>query len=538
MNLKKGMLASLNVIMIAALITACSGGNNTESTGGNTGNSGNKSNKGNGEKSGEVVTVNAMWMYDWFKEKKWGVDPVTKKLTEETGVQLKFSGPGGNGEEKANVMLVSGDYPEVMWMDRGPIWDKYVSSGALYAIDELAKEYGFNDLVGKYIPQHVVDSLKHPDGHLYGIPNWFNDKGEFALGKSVMVRNDIYEQMGSPEIKTIQDLESYLYKVRDSKPTFNGVKVYPLGLDYNLDFMIETPNLWGSKNKEFRYYDEANKQVKFWMYNDSTKEYLRWLNKMFLEKMIDPENFSNNDEKRNEAYNKGKWATSFSYVWDYWGPNVVLKKADPKVFYKAIPAPAGKEGVTPYFQGYGTVGWNVSVITKNAKNPEAIIRFFNHYMSPEGQIASFYGIEGETYDMKDGVPMLKDGVYDEKMKDWEAYGLKTGIRHLDMNQNQKYNWEGVSESPDRKADRQIAEAAGFDGTALGILSIDPTTPEGIAWANIKSGLLPDITKIIMAKSPEEVDTRLAETLKKYEGMGLKGVEEAWTKQYDERQAAK
>lgn len=542
MRLKKRVAFVLAAVLIMSLIAACSG-NNTEG-GSSSGpvekeapsSAAEATAKQEEQKKVEPVTVKAMWMYDWFKEKKWGEDPVTRKVTAETGVTFNFSGPGGNGDEKANVMLVSGDYPEVMWMDRGPTWDKYVSSGALYAIDELAEQYGLTDLIGKNIPQTVVDNLKHSDGHLYGIPNWFNTKGEFSARAGVMVRNDIYEQYGAPEIKTIADFEAYLTKVRDANLTFQGSKLYPLGLDFTDTFIVEMANLWGSKNKDLKYYDETNKQVRFFMYNEESKQALRWLNKMYREKMIDPENFSFNQEMRNEAYNNGKFAASFSTVWDYWTPNEVLKKIDPNVFYKAIPAPAGNEGIQPYFQGYSTVGWNISVITKNAKNPEAIMQFFDYYMKPEGQILSLYGIEGETWDMVDGEPRLKPGVYEEKQKDWDAYGLKTGIRYLDLNQNQAFNWEGESEAPDRQADRRIAEDASFDGTTLSVLSLDTTSSEGIAWANIKSGLLNDLTKILLSDGEVTVNARIDDALKKYEGMGLQAVEQAWTKKYEERLA--
>jgi putative aldouronate transport system substrate-binding protein len=534
---KSGVLILLAVMM--GLMVACSGGNrgvesnNPDVSDNEASSSTGEANQGE-QKTIEPVTVNAMWMYDWFKGKKWGQDPVTRKITADTGVTFNLSGPGGDGDGKANVMLVSGDYPEVMWMDRGPTWDKYVSSGALYAIDELAEKYGMTDLVGNNIPQTVVDNLKHPDGHLYGIPNWFNTKGENSIGRGTLIRNDIYNQLGEPEIKSIADFEAYLYKVRDSNPTFNGAKVYPLGLDYSDTLIVDLSNLWGSQNTDYKYYDEGSQQVKFFMYNDSTKQELRWLNKMYREKMIDPENFTYNMQTRNEAYNQGKYAASFGTVWDYWSYNEVLKKTDSNVYYKAIPAPAGNDGVKPYFQGYSTVGWNVAVITKNAKNPEAIMRFFDYYMKPEGQILSYYGLEGKTWEMVDGQPRLLPGVYEEKQKDWEGYGVKTGVRYLELNQNQAYNWENVGEAPEKHADRSIAEATGFDGTALNILSLDATSSEGIAWAEIKSELLNNLTKILLSDSEATVDARIEATLKKYEGMGLQAVEQAWTKKYEER----
>jgi len=168
------------------------------------------------EKSEELepITFTAMWMYDWFNT-KWGEDPASRKITELTGVSFDLSAPTGDGNEKASLMLVSKDYPEIMWMDRNAVWHNYVSAGALYAIDELAEQYDCPKLIGEYIPESTVRNLKHPDGHLYGIPNWFSDKGQQSVGGTLNVRIDIYEALGLPEIKTIDDLYNYLVKVKE-----------------------------------------------------------------------------------------------------------------------------------------------------------------------------------------------------------------------------------------------------------------------------------------------------------------------------------
>lgn len=166
------------------------------------------------------------------------------------------------------------------------------------------------------------------------------------------------------------------------------------------------------------------------------------------------------------------------------------------------------------------------------------MRFFNYYMSPEGQMLSFYGIEGETWEMKDGIPVLKQHAYEQMQMDWDGYSQKTGVRYLELNQYHKYNWEKQSESPDRQADRRIAELFKFDGTDLSVLSIDPNSKAGIVWANMKSGLLMDITTVLIADSEKGARARFEELLAKYERMGVKDVEKEWTKQYQERQKVK
>ncbi|WP_373231934.1 extracellular solute-binding protein [Cohnella sp.] len=521
----------LIILSLAMAVSACSGSNSSSPSGAASNSS---ENSAPSESGNEVVTVQASWMYEWWKPKEWGIEPVTKKLTEKTGVQFQFNGISGDGNEKASVMLLAKDYPEVMWMDRGPILDKYIAAGALYSIDELAEKYGFTEILNSYIPQSAINALKKPDGHLYGIPNWFNEKGEFAVGGAFNIRNDIYSQLGSPEIKTIDEFTDFLRKVKESKLTYDGKAMYPIGFQGITGNVERLANLWGSQNMSGRYYDEKEGKVKFYLRNETALSALKWLNTLYKEKLLDPENFTYKSEQFDEAAAKGKFAIILANFWDLWKASETLKLSNPDAYYKAIPHPAGTSGVEPNGDGYNTAGWNVAVITKNAKDPEKIMRFFNYYLSPEGQILSFYGIEGETWEMVDGNPMLKPGVYDEIRKDAEGYGKKTGVRYLDLNQYQKYNWERDVESEDRKADRAIIDSVNFDGTQLSILTLDGESKEGIAYANINASMENELTKIIMSANESEVESKYNDLIKRLEKQGLNSIEDAWTAMYKEK----
>ncbi|RCW43058.1 extracellular solute-binding protein [Paenibacillus prosopidis] len=528
MSLVKKMPKVLVIIVLVFAAAACSSSPNTA-----TENQTETSNQStNADQS--TVTVQASWMYEWWKPKEWGNDPVTKVLTEKTGVQFKFNGISGDGNEKASVMLLAKDYPEVMWMDRGPVLDKYIAAGALYSIDELAEKYNFPDITSNYIPESAINALKKPDGHFYGIPNWFNEAGEFAVGGAFNIRADLYSQLGSPEIKTIDDLTNFLRKVKESNLKYDGKAMYPIGFQGITGNVERLANLWGSQNASGRYYDANEDTVKHYLRNETTLSALKWLNMLYKEKLLDPENFTYKSEQFDEAAAKGKFAIILANFWDLWKASEVLKLSNPDSYYKVIPHPAGTAGVQPNGDGYNTAGWNVAVITKNAKNPEKIMEFFNYYLSPEGQILSFYGIEGETWENVGGKPMLKPGVYEEIVKDAEGFGKKTGVRYLDLNQYQKYNWERDAESEDRKADRAIIESVNFDATQLSILTLDGESKEGIAYANISASLETELTQIIMAASGDEVAAKYDDLIKRLDKQGLKSIEDAWTVLYKEK----
>lgn len=545
LKLKRFIAAAVILVMMASVITACEstkkdtgkeditseGSKEVESKNGES----TQDSSGDGKTEElEPVTFTAMWMYDWFKT-KWGEDPASRKITELTGVTLDLSAPTGDGNDKANLMLVSKDYPEIMWMDRNAVWHNYVSAGALYAIDELAAKYNCPKLVGEYIPESTVKNLKHPEGHLYGIPNWFSDKGQQSVGGTLNIRADIYEALGSPEFKTIDDLYNYLVKVKEKNFEFNGQRVYPFSYTGKADIVGMLANLWGNKIREYKYFDEQEQKVKFYLRNSDALEAVKFLNKLYREKLLDTDIFTYKGEEQLQALAKGKYAVDFGWIWNLWDKvNNPLMAIDPKVYFKAVTPPTGKLGVKPYVDSYSTTGWNVAVITKNCKNPERAIKYFDFYMSPQGQAISFYGIEGETWEWVDEMPRFKDGVFDQLKADWDGYSKKTGVWYITFNQNQKYNPETQEEKGQRKADRNIAEEFAFDGTALSILSVDGGSEAGKAWSNISLSLDEEMTKIILSKTEAACVEAYNKLLKKCEGLGIQKTEEEWTKQYVDR----
>jgi putative aldouronate transport system substrate-binding protein len=349
----------------------------------------------------------------------------------------------------------------------------------------------------------------------------------------VNVRQDIHAALGRPSLATIADLHSYLKAVKANDFRTSGAKVYPLGLDWRLEWLPVIANLWGGRiDKSLKYLDEKTGEVKFYLRSEAAYESLKWLNSLYHEGLIDPENFSYQLQQRDEAYNSGKFAVVFGYFFDLWDPNRVLQSQNSEMFYAAVDAPQGTPGVPALMDSYSVLGWNVAAITKNCSDPEAAMRFFDFYMSEEGQILSFYGIEGETWEMQDGKPMLLPGVYEAKIADWDGYGQKTGVRYLDLNQSQKYNWEKDMEIGQRKADRAIATKYGFNGTDLSQLVLDGKSDAGKAFANIEASLLAEVTRLVLVDDPNKFDAKYREVMGNFETLKLALVEQEWNRLYN------
>jgi putative aldouronate transport system substrate-binding protein len=221
-------------------------------------------------------------------------------------------------------------------------------------------------------------------------------------------------------------------------------------------------------------------------------------------------------------------------MWDLWTPNSVLSQRDSEMYFYAIDVPRGNPDIEPFYGRIHKSGTSGTMVTKNCKNPEAAIKFIDYFLSPEGQIANFYGIEGETMEFRDGKPYLYPEAYEAKLADWQGAAEKYGIRIFDFMNNQKYNWEREQETPDHQADRALAAKYAFDGTIQTVTIIDPLTPEGILLAEIQANIVSQLTKSIMVDDPSTIKPQVDALLAEYERKGIAALESEWTKQYLDR----
>ena len=477
----------------------------------------------------DLVDIEFMNMSQTWTPVVFGDDPATAVFMEKTGVRMVCSAPQGDGDQIANVMLASGDYPEMMHMNVNATQNKYVVAGALYAIDELAAQYGYPNVTnGTYIYEDVMRIRSSEDGHLYIVPNWFSDDGFGSVGTSVNVRNDLYTQLGSPEIKTVDDLLDYLADIKaQNLKTPDGLNVYPLAYGHtDRNFIGYIANWWGSNIFRFMYYNEDTQKVEFFLRNPDVLEAVKFLSKCLSEGYLDPEVLTFDSTQQTEAWSTGKYAVILTECWNLWANvRTATTAIDPEMYYVSIPPPEGTPGKKPYFGRYHTIGGSGTMITKNCKNPDAAIRFCDFFLSPEGEILDFYGTEGHSMYFDDsGNPWLYDFAYEEKMNDSRGAALKYGIRIFDMMMNAKYNWERTQESEDRQYNRKIATDTAFDGSLLSAILINPETDEGVLFAEIEANILSELTKLVMESNPDRIEAMMGETLAEYERRGVASLE--------------
>lgn len=352
--------------------------------------------------------------------------PTMKKITELTGIKLDVRYTPGDSDAKVMAsQLASGTIPDVIvsYLDNStrpefPLLYKAAKEGMFADVSEYMKnskvyakylEEGYlprdsyenvsfrEDLDGVYLWQLDVDAK---DRSLEYIPT-----EEYKGG--MYIQKKIVDALGidPKSINTQEQFYDLLVKIKEGGfKDDNGNDVYPLGPKYwggsvdALKYVI--PGLkWGvsdyyNLDEDGKVYHESEK--------DSVYDQINYVRKLLKEGLMNPEFFTIDNTRAkevSETHNSAIIADVHNYE------HIIYSNEDWVPLGPLNDIQGDNKRVT---NGKGARG--AMAISADAKNPEEIFKFFDWLSTPEGQMIAQYGVEGVSYDLVDGKPVLKEEV--------------------------------------------------------------------------------------------------------------------------------
>lgn len=325
--------------------------------------------------------------------------PFGKMLMEKTGVNIEYQHPArGQATEKFNIMLATGNLPDIIEFT----WEKTYPGGANKALsDGLIQEINLEKEAPNlyaYIQKNpeMEKFIKTDDEKFYGFP--FIRGDDFLLTSAgLIVRQDWLDELGLEEPETIDDWTKMLRAFKEKK----GARA-PLSL--NLNQIVTFGPFVGAYDTFANLYVRDGKVV-YGAAEDSFKDFLVQMNKWFEEGLIDPD-FASVDSAtmQSNILNGVSGAT-----WGSCGSGIgkwMAAATDDKFNLLGAKYPVMNKGEKAPFGNYEypVTGAATAVITKSAKNKELCLKVLDYAYSEEGSMLFNFGIEGESYEMKDGYP--------------------------------------------------------------------------------------------------------------------------------------
>ncbi|WP_239004525.1 extracellular solute-binding protein [Paenibacillus tepidiphilus] len=423
---KKSLLILVLVCILTVFTTACnSGGNNAaDSASPSPGQAGSE-----GQNNGDSQVIT-----DWSKEPEVTLS-VFSVLANYAGEQpgwfaklvkdkfnIKLNIIQGSTDRVATQMA-SGDLGDLVVGMGGKNYTDSIKAGLLldWTKDGLIDKYAPN--MQKYAPQALEANRKQYGGgtSIYGIGNNVGSGDGPSEGATMTfgpyLRWDLYQELGSPKIQTLDDYLPVLKKMQELQPkSESGKKTYGFSLWSDWDGNFST---LAKVTAQFYGYAETDgfntgdmilvkaDEAKYQPILDEDSYYMKGLKFYFDANqmgLLDPDSLT---QKFGDVSNKFKDGQVLfaQFPWLVNVYNTPDHTSDGKGF--ALVPFAEEQIYSNGFNPYGS-GWLWSIGAKT-KHPERVMAFLDWMYSPEGVAEGYHGPKGMSWDVDaEGKPALTE----------------------------------------------------------------------------------------------------------------------------------
>jgi putative aldouronate transport system substrate-binding protein len=494
------------------------------------------------------VYVNASWF-----NLEWITDIPTRStayITEKTGVTVDYVVPLGDEVERLNTMIASRSLPDILLIDDNPMIAQMIEAGLFLDLTTLADQYDstFYDVVGP----GQIELLRRDCGGVFDYPNFstsidglykaIEEDDRMTLRGYVsdsvfVVRKDMYEAIGSPDMTTPEGFINALSMAREMFPTCPHT-----GLPME---MIDFYSFQGHESNGVAYLREF---AGIPMYNpDGTlhdhrtnPEFIKWMKTYRLAYemgLISRNAFIDDLAAIMEKEANGQYFITFAGRARLSSFNRELFNtfggSETDAYYIPIDAMLNSNG--DQAQAHAKVlftGWMNSFISTSAGDPARALRFLNFVNGPIGQHVFTFGIEGVTFDIIDGVEVMKDFTQDGTMspeeigRDFQIFNEQWTWWNNDW---QEPFWahlnSGVDFDPDFDVqDFQVDRMVLYPEFSLGIV-LEVGSDEAIAEGLIDDLWLTTVVELLTAPSDEAFDQILEAFVNRRNDLGFQLLQE-------------
>ncbi|MBS5142141.1 MAG: extracellular solute-binding protein [Firmicutes bacterium] len=357
MNYKKVTALILASVMMASAFVGCSGGGDEKTSKSEGSKTETNSSK---EETLEDISFPLKETMEFTSfsgmDQEYALDECLAMQTamENANIKISFDSVlGADLTEKRNLVLASGDYPDMFLKASLAMSDlnKYGSQGIFIPLEDLIREYAPN-LTAKLDEMDAWEYITSSDGHIYSLPEISRPNGS---NPAYWVNKKWMDSLGLQEPKSFDELYEVLkaFKEEDANGngdpsdeipiTFTDVVKPELLLQY-ADYGYDTATRTAVIDGELTYLPTS----------EEWKEFIAYITKLYQEGLMDKNSFTQKHEQQAAIGQSGD---------------------------------VNNTGVTP-----GTLA-----ITDACEHPEVIVAWADQFYSEEGGVLAWLGVEGETY---------------------------------------------------------------------------------------------------------------------------------------------
>lgn len=341
--------------------------------------------------------------------------------------------PAQSQDEQLNIMVATNNLPDIVYswssMDKSFLDPALLFADKLiYSLDEFSAEIPDYLALLKTYPA-IKKSVTNDAGNLicFREPNVYL---ESAFSGGPMIRKDWLDKLGLKIPDTSAEWLNAFEAIKTKDPNGNG-KADETPYVGSWGTLRVLANTLGTPD-DFFMKGGPNGEVLYGPALPSYKDRLIFMRTMVQKGYINAtyNNFSGADRDQMMANDTaGSTFTGIGNM-DRW--NLSQEAAGHPTFLMwAVAYPKGPDGNRYFDRGQITKSTTDAtiMIAKSSKNPAVAARICNYFYTQEGMLLSTFGVEGITYQMKNGFPIYTDLIMKnpEKLTPDDARGKYVGI---------------------------------------------------------------------------------------------------------------
>lgn len=432
---KRTLVALSAVLLTSAALSACGNNNNNES---NASASSSPSTTASAPASPSASSAEPAAPYElkWLKAQDISVpydpekDAVKQAIEQKLNVKIDAEMVDVQQyKTKLNLKMSSGDIPDVVRIDFADDFQKYAPLGAFVDLTDLINETDTPNIMREVSPE-VFEQAK-VNGRIYGIPYQGGPGAGYRW--DLVMRSDYLQELGAGVPKTLDEYYNVLKQIKAAKPDVIPLGGYTAQIGQVKYANNSFDNVFGAFGVTPGYFTEKDGKFSNYDIDPRMKDALAYLQKMYKEGLIDKEFATIKEEQLRAKLYSGKlfswmgwWSTANDYDTQI-ETNIQIQNkqlaSDQKLpdqsdlpfkYLTLTGSLTGADGTAVAPSGAPFA--QMTAISAKTKDPKKVLQIIEDSLSPENQMLTVWGIEGEDYVLENDKMNVVTDIVDPKTK--------------------------------------------------------------------------------------------------------------------------
>ena len=432
-NLKKVSALLLALTVVGLTAAGCS--NSDSSSSSSSTESGSSESNSSGKLFDETLTVS--YMVSESPTQQINEDStIVNYIKENLNVDLQLQViPSSDYATRVSTALASHSMPDMIRTASVSQITQYAPTGMLLNLDEY-KDYAPDYFGIVDADDRIGETNKYRvNGGLYGFQQL--EAYRVAIAPINAIRTDLLEEANLEMPTTWEEFYDAMLAIKELHPEMTGFssRVGTRAMIGRYAYQLGSGGFSVVDTNNGVYYEPEEDAYIYGPTSENFKAVIEFFAQAYQDGLLDPDYATMTQETYWEKLSSGRTMSicdNNSFIGRVFNP--ALSQVDEDAAFDIVPPLENEFGQTRQYR-YNKDWTEFTIVSSQVQNPEKIVQFMNWFYTEEGRMITNFGIEGEDYDIVDGMPTIKQEIVDANADASDVFSAiqsQLGVGHLGL----------------------------------------------------------------------------------------------------------